>query len=116
VQCAHPPRFNGYDQAEILMRKIFLFMMVSLDGYYEGPDGDISWHNVDDEFNGIAVQQTNQVDTLLFGRKTYEGMADYWPSEAAISADPIVAGLMNSLPKIVVSTTLDSAGWDNSQI
>ena len=98
------------------MRKIFLFMMVSLDGYYEGPGGDINWHNVDDEFNAFAVQQTSEVDTLLFGRKTYEVMAGYWPTEAALSADPIIAGLMNSLPKIVVSTTLDSAGWNNTRL
>ena len=98
------------------MRKIFLFMIVSLDGYYEGPNGDISWHNVDDEFNEFAVQQTSEVDTLLFGRKTYEGMASYWPTEAAINNDPIVAGLMNSLPKIVISTTLDSDDWDNSRL
>ena len=98
------------------MRKIFLFMMVSLDGYYEGPNGDISWHNVDDEFNEFAVKQTREVGTLLFGRKTYEGMASYWPTQAAISNDPIIAGLMNSLPKIVISTTLDSAEWDNTRL
>jgi len=98
------------------MRKIFLFMVVSLDGYYEGPNGDISWHNVDEEFNEFAVQQTSEVDTLLFGRKTYEGMASYWPTEAAINDDPVIAGLMNSLPKIVISTTLDSAEWDNSRL
>ena len=103
-------------EAENLMRKIFLFMVVSLDGYYEGPNGDISWHNVDDEFNEFAIQQTSEVDTLLFGRKTYELMASYWPTEAALKDDPIVAGLMNSLPKIVISTTLDSADWDNSRL
>jgi dihydrofolate reductase len=103
-------------EAEILMRKIFLFMVVSLDGYYEGPNGDISWHTVDDEFNEFAIQQTREVDTLLFGRKTYEGMASYWPTEAAIKDDPIVAGLMNSLPKIVISTTLDSAEWANTRL
>jgi dihydrofolate reductase len=103
-------------EADNLMRKIFLFMLVSLDGYYEGPNGDISWHNVDDEFNEFAVQQTSEIDTLLFGRKTYEVMASYWPTEAAISDDPAIAGLMNSLPKIVISTTLDAADWHNSRL
>lgn len=98
------------------MRKMFLFMMVSLDGYYEGPNGDIGWHNADDEFNEFAVQQTSEVDTLLFGRKTYELMAGYWPTEAAINDDPTVAGLMNSLPKIVISTTLDSVEWNNTRL
>jgi dihydrofolate reductase len=99
-----------------LMRKIFLFMLVSLDGYYEGLNGDISWHNVDEEFNEFAIQQTSEAGTLLFGRKTYEGMASYWPTEAAIKDDPVIAGLMNSLPKIVISTTLDSADWNNTQL
>jgi len=56
-------------------------MMVSLDRYYEGSNGDLSWHNVDDEFNEFAIQQTSQVDTLLFERKTYEGMASYRATE-----------------------------------
>jgi dihydrofolate reductase len=98
------------------MRKTFLFMMVSLDGYYEGSNGDISWHNVDAEFNEFAVQQTSEVGTLLFGRKTYELMSSYWPTEAAKSDDPVVAGLMNSLPKIVFSTTLEQASWENAKL
>jgi dihydrofolate reductase len=98
------------------MRKIFLFMMVSLDGFFEGPDGDISWHNVDEEFNEFAVQQISEVDTLLFGRKTYEGMASYWPTEVAKRNDPIVAGLMNSIPKIVVSKTLEAVDWENTRL
>jgi dihydrofolate reductase len=98
------------------MRKVFLFNMVSLDGFFEGPNRDISWHNVDEEFNEFAINQLNEVDTLLFGRVTYEGMASYWPTEFAISNDPIVAGLMNSLPKIVFSTTLDKAEWNNTRL
>ncbi len=98
------------------MRKLFLFMMTSLDGYFEGPDHDISWHNVDAEFNEFAIQQTSEVDMLLFGRKTYEMMAGYWPTEAAKRDDPIVADLMNSLPKIVFSRTLDKVEWNNSRL
>ncbi|MCI0551564.1 MAG: dihydrofolate reductase, partial [Anaerolineae bacterium] len=70
------------------MRKLFAFNMVTLDGFFEGPNQDISWHNVDDEFNQFAIEQTSTVDTILFGRKTYEGMASYWPTEAAIKDDP----------------------------
>ncbi len=98
------------------MRKVFLFDMVTLDGFFEGPNQDISWHNVDDEFNEFAINQLNEVDTLLFGRVTYEGMASYWPTAFAISNDPIIAGLMNSLPKIVFSKTLDKAEWNNSRL
>lgn len=98
------------------MRKVFLFMMVSLDGFFEGPDHEIDWHNVDEEFNEFAIQQLNEVDMLLFGRVTYQGMASYWPTPFAIENDPIVAGKMNSIPKIVFSTTLDKAEWHNSRL
>jgi len=98
------------------MRKVFLFNMVTLDGFFEGPNQDISWHHVDEEFNEFAIQQLNEIDTLLFGRVTYQVMASYWPTEHAISDDPEVAGLMNSLPKIVFSKTLDKAEWNNSRL
>ena len=98
------------------MRKVFLFNMITLDGYFEGLHQDISWHRVDDEFNQFAIEQLKQVDILLFGRVTYQGMASYWATEAAIKDDPTVAGLMNSLPKIVFSRTLDQADWNNSRL
>ena len=98
------------------MRKLFAFNMISLDGFFEGPNQDISWHNVDEEFNQFAIEQTGTVGTILFGRRTYEGMASYWPTEAAINDDPVVADLMNSLPKIVFSRTLQNAEWNNSTL
>jgi dihydrofolate reductase len=98
------------------MRKVFLFNMITLDGFFEGPNQDISWHHVDDEFNEFAIEQLNEIGTLLFGRVTYQGMASYWPTEFAIKDDSIVAGLMNSLPKIVFSKTLDKAEWNNSRL
>lgn len=61
---------------------------------------------MDEEFNKYAIRQFDEVDTLLFGRKTYELMAGFWPTEWARKADPIVAGKMNSFPKIVFSKTL----------
>jgi dihydrofolate reductase len=90
--------------------------MVTLDGYYEGRDHDINWHNVDAEFNDFAIAQLNEVDTLLFGRRTYEMMASYWPTPGAKQDDPIVAGKMNSLPKIVFSNTLSTVGWENTRL
>lgn len=79
--------------------------MVSLDGYVEGPDHDLSWHNVDEEFNEFAIKQLKEADTILFGRKTYQLMESYWPSDEALD-DPVVAQLMNETPKVVVSKTL----------
>ena len=98
------------------MRKVFLFMMVTLDGFFEGPDHEIDWHNVDEEFNEFAIDQLNEVDTLLFGRVTYEGMASYWPTQLAKEDDPVVADKMNTVPKLVFSKTLDKAEWNNSRL
>ncbi|SRR5579871_2553529 len=98
------------------MRKVFLFMMVTIDGYFEGPGKDISWHNVDEEFNEFAIQQLDEIGILLFGRVTYELMASYWPTQSAREDDPIVTQKMNSIPKLVFSTTLERADWENSRL
>ena len=99
------------------MRKLFSFNMMTLDGFFEGPNGEIDWHNADNqEFNEFAIEQTSSVDTLLFGRKTYQLMASYWPTETAISADPIIADLMNRLSKVVFSRTLEAVDWNNTKL
>jgi dihydrofolate reductase len=90
--------------------------MVTLDGYFEGPNHEIDWHNVDGEFNEFAIEQTGAVDMLLFGRVTYQLMASYWPTPDAIKNDPIVADLMNRLPKIVFSRTLEKVEWNNTRL
>ncbi len=98
------------------MRKLLMFNLVTLDGYFEGPDRDISWHNVDSEFNEYAVDMLDSVDTLLFGRVTYELMAGFWPTPDAIKNDPLVAERMNKLSKIVFSRTLDKVAWQNTRL
>ncbi len=98
------------------MRKLFSFNMVTLDGFFEGPNHEIDWHNVDEEFNEFAIEQTSAADMLLFGRVTYQLMASYWPTPDAIKNEPIVAGLMNRLPKIVFSRTLEKAEWNNTRL
>jgi dihydrofolate reductase len=98
------------------MRKLLSFMVVTLDGYYEGPEGEFDWPNVDDEFNEFAISQLNDIDTLVFGRATYEGMASYWPTPAALEDDPAITDRMNGIPKVVLSSTLGSADWENSTL
>lgn len=102
------------------MRKVVLFMMVSLDGYFEGPNHDLSWHNVDNEFNAFAVKNLNESGVLLFGRRTYELMANFWPSYKPKKGDKddiLVAQKMNNLPKVVFSKTLKTVkqirNWNN---
>jgi dihydrofolate reductase len=98
------------------MRKILAFLVVTVDGYYEGPNQEFDWPVVDQEFNEFGLGQLEEIDTLLFGRVTYEGMASYWPTPAAEQDDPRVAAKMNTLPKLVVSRTLDKADWANTRI
>ncbi|HVC58680.1 MAG TPA: dihydrofolate reductase family protein [Candidatus Acidoferrales bacterium] len=103
------------------MRKIMLYMMVSLDGFFEGPKHDLSWHNVDKEFNKFAIGQMKEVDLIIFGRRMYRLMESYWPQAEddpkMSKEDRIVAHLMNTTPKIVISHTLDKIrkhkNWKN---
>ena len=98
------------------MRKVMMFNMVSLDGFFEGPSQEIDWHVVDDEFNQYAADQFTEVDTLLFGRITYLLMAGFWPTPTAIETDPVTAKLMNETAKIVFSSTLEGADWQNTML
>lgn len=106
------------------MRKVFLFMTVSIDGYFEGPDHDISWHNVDDELNTFAIEQLKEADLILFGRRTYQLMEAYWPTAAkdpTMSKENLeIANLLNNANKIVFSRTLDKVeekeNWRNVKL
>ncbi len=99
------------------MRKAIMFNLITLDGFFEGTSKwDIGWHQVDQEFNEFAIHQLNHAGGLIFGRITYQGMADYWSTTNAIHDDPQVASLMNSIPKYVFSKTLDRLEWHNSQL
>jgi len=95
------------------------FVMVTLDGYFDGEKPwDLEWHRTDEEFNDFATEQLDDFDTLVFGRATYEGMAGYWPTEEAITTDSEVASRMNQRPKIVVSRTLEQPqpAWENTTL
>jgi dihydrofolate reductase len=96
--------------------KLIMWNLVTLDGYFEGPTAwDIDWHGpfVDEEFDRFAIAQLKAAGTLVFGRKTYEGMANYWPT-----ASGEVADLMNGMRKAVFSKTLagSSSTWNNTRI
>ncbi len=96
------------------MKKLIFQMSVSLDGYVEGPNHEIDWHLVDEEFNAYALQMLTASDVLIMGRKTYELMAGYWPTAA--DNDLVVKEKMNSTPKLVFSRTLKKVEWQNSRL
>jgi len=88
--------------------------MVTLDGFFEGPKQQLDWHNVDEEFHEFSDRQLSTVDTLLFGRVTYQMMASFWPTAAG--RDLKIASRMNSLPKLIFSRTLNKVEWNNSRL
>jgi dihydrofolate reductase len=97
-------------------RELFAFDMVTLDGFFAGPNGELDWHNTDDEFGAFANAQLREIGGLVFGRRTYELMAAYWPTADGVRDDPVVATAMNDLPKLVFSRSLQRAEWSNSRI
>jgi dihydrofolate reductase len=100
------------------MAKVVVFNSVSIDGYFTGPDGDLSWaHRADDpEWNEFISGNAKGDARLLFGRVTYEMMVSYWPTPMAAQNDPVVAEGMNKLPKIVFSRTLSKVTWNNTKL
>lgn len=100
------------------MPKLSVFNSVTLDGYFSGTDGDISWaHDANDaEFNEFVDGNATAGGVLLFGRITYELMTRYWPTPQAAKNDPVVAERMNSLRKVVFSRTLTGVSWNNTKL
>jgi dihydrofolate reductase len=92
------------------MRKIVAGLFISLDGVVEAPETWTGPH-----FTGEIGQQIESMtaasDTMLLGRVTYQGFAATFSGQSGVTADQ-----MNSNPKIVVSTTLDTADWHNSTL
>jgi dihydrofolate reductase len=97
------------------MRKITAGLFISLDGVVEAPD---QWHfPYFNEEMGDAVGATlGQVDTMLFGRKTYDSFAGAWPErEAAGEEDADFAKILGDARKIVVSNQDLEFTWRNSE-
>jgi dihydrofolate reductase len=101
------------------MPRLSVFETVSLDGYFTGANGDMSWaHSGSDdaEWNDFVAGNASGGGVLLFGRITYEMMAGFWPTPFAIDSLPVVAERMNNLPKVVFSGTLERVSWSNTTL
>jgi dihydrofolate reductase len=91
-----------------------MWNLITLDGYFEGDKNwDLSFHELvwGSELEKISIDQLNAADYLVFGRVTYEGMAAHWKT-----AKGEIAKLMNKIPKLVCSRTLNSVDWNNSSL
>ncbi|MEH7513721.1 dihydrofolate reductase family protein [Gottfriedia acidiceleris] len=104
------------------MRKVILFLHSSLDGFVEGPNGamDIGWVSYNEELEKHAREILSTVDTVLWGRGTYQMMENYWtsvPSNPEASEYEIEhAKWIEETSKVVFSTTLEKADWNNSRL
>jgi len=101
------------------MRKLSVFNFVSMNGYFAGPGGDISWHKDrpgDQEQEQYGKEGVQSDGVLIFGRKTYDMMASFWPTAMAMQVNPVMAEGMNTRDKIVFSKTMDKAEWQNTTL
>ena len=102
------------------MRKLILFMHTSIDGFVAGPNGEMDWIIVDEEMFDYAAQQTEQADTALYGRVTYQMMQSYWPTAAdkpkASKHDKEHSAWYNKVEKVVVSKTMQGENLPNTKI
>jgi dihydrofolate reductase len=98
------------------MARLSVFNFITLNGYYAGPSGDISWHRHGSEESKYAEEGAKSESILLFGRVTYQMMASYWPTPMAAKDNPGVAEGMNRSDKIVFSRTLKKVEWENTRL
>jgi dihydrofolate reductase len=98
------------------MKKLSVYNFASLDGYFEGAQGDLSFGHHGPDAGAYAVEMLSSDNALLFGRITYEMMASYWPTSVALDNDATMAAGMNGANKFVFSRTLSNATWQNTRI
>ncbi|RIK30913.1 MAG: deaminase [Chloroflexi bacterium] len=95
------------------MRKVIYSLSMSLDGFMEGPNNDLSWVLVDEEFHRFSNEQAKAIDTSLYGRGLYETMR-YWDTADTLpGSEPYeveFAQIWQKIPKVVFSTTLQEVG------
>lgn len=106
-------------------RTVIANISLSLDGRVCGPGGeyDMSWivpHAVTDTARDNMIRVTSPATTVLLGRKNYMGFSQYWPSvandESADARDRAFSKWLNSVEKIVFSSTLKETTWENSRV
>jgi len=102
------------------MRKLIFFMHTSLDGFVAGPKGEMNWIKVDDELFDFVGTMTDQSDTALYGRVTYQMMENYWPTAGdqpnASKHDIEHSTWYNKVPKVVLSRTLNESDLKNTKV
>ena len=101
-------------------RRLYVSMIVSLDGFIEGPNHELDWFDDGNpQFERYCDEMIDSVGLALYGRRSYELMVGYWPNAETAPRSPqdlAFARKMNALPKVVLSRTLQQATWNNTRI
>lgn len=96
------------------MGRIVVNLSVSADGFFEGPDGDIAWHVVDEEVHQHFNEFLDRASYFVEGRVVYQMMEGFWPTADqrpdSTESERGFARIWRETPKIVYSRTLDSVG------
>ena len=110
------------------MRRIVAFDQLSADGYFAAPDGNLNWVVPDPEMAKAAEAGMSQLGAILFGRRTYEMFAQFWPQAAESPAPASPHGgqtpeqtkamgvFFTETPKLVFSRTLKDPKWKNTRV
>jgi dihydrofolate reductase len=113
--------WSAVQQSEAHMRKIILFMHMSLDGMVAGPKGSLAWANMrEDAISAFMIpDMLKTTDALLLGRNLYDGFMQYWPMVAKDPKSPpdmaSFAQWMDAAPKYVVSKKARTLTWQNAK-
>jgi dihydrofolate reductase len=105
------------------MRKLIVCNIVSLDGFFSGPGGNVMVMPFDNGFSDYNAERLRVADTLLLGRKSYEVFRSYWPAIADDVSQPAVereiSRLNTAVEKVVVSDSLkpdEVDGWGPTRV
>ncbi len=104
------------------MRNVILTMQISLDGFVAGPNGELDWVTMSAEMDDALLPDLmRRSDVCLIGRNLYEGFASYWPSAPQTNPNLSKSEIqfsewIDQAQKVVFSTTLDKAEWNNSRL
>src|ERR1700678_3394922 len=95
------------------MRRLILDTIISLDRYFTSLRNSIDWFGFDDDEWAWSRDIALRVDTMLYGRVTYEEFRQFWPTQdpKSIGVDPVLIERLNTLQKVVFSRTLAKALW-----
>lgn len=95
------------------MGRIFAHVSISLDGFINDRDGDLSWWSADTAFNRHIDEMLDSIGSMILGRTAFDALAAFWP-HAGPEMSLIQRRQMHELPKFVLSHTPPEATWHNS--